>query len=493
VRYHTHMSPLRGMTLVDVIVGTALVLIVFMGIFGLIRASLQLSGLAKLKAAATEIAESQMEYIRSLEYDEVGTMGGIPAGSISQHASTTNAGLVFDVRTYIIYVDDPADGEGAADATGITTDYKLAKVVVSYEAGSIARDVTLISNIAPEGVETTTGGGTLRISVVDATGDPVSGATVHIENPSTSPTVDFSTFSDVSGIVLLPGAPTSTDYRIEVEKTGYSSAATYARDGTNANPTPGYLTVVGGSTTSGTFAIDLLASLILRTFSPIQAFVSTDLMNSSSGFASFTNAHVTGSTLTLTGAPGTYPSSGSARATATTPNYLASWVNASSTTSLPAGTAARMSVADGTGTLLSDAVLLGNSAGFTGTIDLSSVSTSTYPSLALVATLTSSDPNVAPQILDWSLGYTAGPIPLPNVPFGLTGAKTIGSTSGGAAIYKTQIASTTGSLATYTSDLEWDLYMLSLTGYDIVLESIESPYELLPGTDVDVSLILTPH
>ncbi len=487
------MRSFKGMSLIDVVVGTALVLIVFSGIFGLLKASLEVSGLAKLKAAATAIAGSQMEYIRSLAYEEVGTVGGIPAGLIPQNATTTNAGIEYEVRTYIVYVDDPADGVGGADTTGITTDYKLAKVVVTYEAGEQEREIVVLSNIAPKGIETTTGGGTLRISVVDALGTPVSGATVEIQNPSTAPSINFSTFSDVTGTVFLPGAPTSTDYRIHVSKTGYSSAETYARDATNANPTPGYLTVVGGSTTSGTFAIDALASLILRTFSPIAPFIETNPMDSADGFSLLSNAAVSGGALLLSGSPGSYAAAGSATQDAFAPEYLAQWTNASASLVAPLGTEARFSIADGAGVLLSEGVLPGNALGFTGTIDLTGIATTTYPALSLVASLSSSDPNMTPQVLSWEFGYDAGPIPLPDIDVELTGAKTIGSTAGGASLYKTEIASTTGASALYQDMLEWDLYTLAIPGFDIVSESLESPYELLPSASVDVSLVITPQ
>jgi hypothetical protein len=494
VRYHLPMRSfsMRGMTMIDVLVGAGLVLVVFVGLFGLLRASLQVSGLAKLKAAATEVATSQLEYIRSLEYEDIGTVGGIPAGLIEQNATTTNAGMEFSVRTYIVYVDDPADGVGGADTTGITTDYKLAKVTVTYEAGNIPRDVVVMSNIAPKGIETTTGGGTIRVSVVDAVGAPVSGASVHIENPSASPAIDFTTFSDVTGTVLLPGAPTSTDYRIEVTKSGYSTATTYARNATNANPTPGYLTVVGGSTTSGTFAIDRLATLTIRTFSPIAAFVYFDSMATDDGFSSLTNTNVVGSALTLTGAPGSYQSQGSAVSDPIAPEYLASWTSASSSMATPPSTSVRIAVGNEDGVLLPDAVVPGNSTGFTGTIDLSSVSTTTYPSLTLVATLESSDPNVAPQILDFEVGYDAGPLPLPNVAFDLTGAKTIGSMSDGTPLYKTEVASTTGASGAYVGELEWDSYEVDFTGYTVLSADPLLPYDLTPGSTIEGSVILTP-
>lgn len=486
------MSSLRGLTLVDVVVGTALVLVVFVGLFGILRASLQVAGLAKLKAAATELASSQIEYIRSLEYDDVGTDGGIPAGAIPQTATTTSAGLSYEVRTYIAYVDDDADGIGGADATGITADYKVAKVTVTYEVNGISREITLVTNVAPQGIETTTGGGTLQINVVDAVGGPVSGATVRIQNASTSPAIDLSTFSDAYGQVLLPGAPTSTEYRIDVSKTGYSSAQTYERDATNANPTPGYLTVVEGSTTSGTFAIDDLATLDLRTYSPIAPAVAYDSFPDASGISSLTNTQVVGGEIVLSGAPGTYSASGSATGDAVAPSYLASWESASSTFSLPLGTNATISVADSGGTLLPDGIVPGNSSGFTSTIDLSGVSTTTYPSLSLVVNLSSSDPNVTAAVLDWELGYDEGPLPLPNIDITLTGAKTIGSDSGGTPIYKTSVASTTGAAARFLSDLEWDSYSLSVPGYDIVLADPAAPYDLLPGTTVPALLILTP-
>lgn len=479
------------MSLVDVIVGVALVVIVFAGIFGLLRAELQTQGLAKLQAAATTIANSQMEYIRSLDYSAVGTDGGIPAGNIAQATTTTDGGLSYTVRTYIEYADDPADGTGAADSNGITTDYKHIKVTVSYSANGSTHAVTLVSNVVPPSIETTTGGGTLLVNVVDAVGTAVSGATVRIVNASTSPDIDFTTFSDTHGSVNLPGAPTSTQFQVFVGKTGYSSAQTYPRVGTNVNPTPGYFTVVANTTTSSTFAIDRLATLVLRTFSPIKGVLFSDLFNDATKLSTLSGTQVVAGALTLAGAPGSYPSSGSALSTTTAPAYLVRWSSASSTISAAPPTSATVSVTDSTGTLIPDAVLPGNSAGFTGAINLSTLSTTTYPALRLKANLASSDPNATPSIADWRLGYDAGPTPLPNVALTLTGAKTIGSTSGGASIYKTIVATTTDATGVRTLSLEWDLYQLALTGYTIATATPDDPpIELLPAGSVDESLIL---
>lgn len=482
----------RGTTLIDVLVGSALILVIFLGLFSIIRASLAVSSLAKLRNTATAIVTTRMEYIRSLQYDAIGTVGGIPAGVVAQYATSTLEGVEYVTRTFIEYADDSADGEGALDENGIITDYKHVKVSTTYTANNGERDVTLVSNFSPPGIETTTGGGTLRVEVVNSQGAPVSGASVHFVNTSISPSVDLTTFSNANGIVYLPGAGTSTQYQVDVSKDGYSSAMTYARDATNVNPTPGFLTVVENQTTVGTFAIDVLATLTLRTFSPIAPLRTRDLFDDALSIISSSNTTISGGALSLSGAPGSYPSSGDAVSSPIEPELLSSWTNASSTMNAPVGTTVLLFIEDGSGSLLPDAVLPGNSTGFSGEVSLSGVSTTTYPRLAIRGVLTSSDPNQTPSIYDWALGYESGPTPLPAVSMTLSGAKTIGSMTDGTPLYKTEIATSTNSEGVLILPLEWDLYDLNISGHTIISETTESPYELQPGTTLDVSLILTP-
>jgi hypothetical protein len=483
--------PLKGMSLVDVLVGTALILVVFLALFGLLRASVLVSALTKSKAIATTIAESQMEYIRGMSYSKVGTVGGIPAGTVPQYATTTENGLTFVTRTFIDYADDPADGLGASDTNGIITDYKRVKVSVTYLAGGTKRTVDIISNYTPPDLETTTGGGTLKIIVVNAAGAPVPGAAVNLVNSSTSPTVNVSTFSDATGLVYLPGAATSSQYQVYVTKNGYSSAQTYLRDSVNQNPTPGYLTIVAGVTTASTFAIDTLTSLAISTFSPIATTTFADSFPNISQLALLTNTVVSGGTLVLAGGPSNYVASGSALSNTITPSYLRSWVEASSTQAIPGGTSLVMQITDASGVVLPDSVLPGNSTGFTTPVNLTSVSTTTYPSLALRAKLTTTASSTSPTLNDWGLSYMRGPVPIPNVPFTLTGSKTIGSTGSSVPIYKTIVATTTGSTASNALTLEWDSYGLDLTGYDTVDVCNAPPYVQSPGASNSSSLYLT--
>jgi hypothetical protein len=479
------------MSLVDVIVGSALILIVFLALLGLLRTSLLISSSAKAKAGATAVATTQMEYIRSLPYDSVGTIGGIPAGPIAQYATTTMNGIPYVVRTLVEYVDDPKDGSGSGDSNSITTDYKRVRLATSYIFRGEEREVAIISNVSPVSMETTTNGGTLRVSVVDAVGVAVPGASVRVRNTTAVPSIDVTTFSDLSGAIALPGAPTSTAYQITVSKDGYSTAVTYARDATNQNPTPGYLTVAKNQTTTGTFSIDVLSTLLMRTFSPVRTASTTDTFASSANVFDAMNTQVTGGSLTLAGSPGTYAASGSARSTTTAPLYLKSWTQATASKTVPAGTSLSLSIVDAAGMLLPDSALPGNSSGFSSfPVDLAGVSTTTYPGLAMKVQLSTATASSTPELLDWKLSFQEGPVPLPNVAFTLTGAKKQGTTGAGLPIYKTIVSTTTDALGTRSLTLEWDVYSLLVTGLAIVSSSSTPPYTLSPGASMTSDLIL---
>ena len=488
---HSFQSP-RGMTLIDVVVGTALVVIVFSGIFAALNASISLSSYVKNEAAADSIANNEMEYIRSLSYDQVGTIGGIPSGVVPQTSTTTQDSTMFTVHTFIDYYDDSADGTGVNDTNTITTDYKRVDITVTYTTKSGTKTAELASIFAPPGIETTTGGGTLQVLVVTSTGSPLVGAVVHIVNSAVSPAVDLTAFSDRYGSVTLPGALASSQYQVTVSNySGYSVAQTYARNSNNQNPTPGYMTVAANQTTTGTFAIDALANLTIGTFSPIATSTFSDAFVDTTKLASHTNTAIRAGGLALTNGSSGYVLSGTAIASTTAPAYLASWGALNATLVTPSGTDASVQVLDQSGNPIPEVVLPGNAAGFrTFPVSLAGVSTTTYPALELSVNLSTTNPAVTPMISAWSLSSRVGPIPIPNVTFGLVGAKTIGSTGTGAPIYKTTVTATTSSTGTDTLPLEWDSYSLTVPSYDVVDACGAPPFALAPATNVSESLIL---
>ncbi|PIW89852.1 MAG: hypothetical protein COZ92_02390, partial [Candidatus Nealsonbacteria bacterium CG_4_8_14_3_um_filter_40_11] len=62
----------KGFTFIDVMVGTALVLIVFLGIFGAYQLALKVVSQSKARITATALSNQKIEMVRNLAYDDVG-------------------------------------------------------------------------------------------------------------------------------------------------------------------------------------------------------------------------------------------------------------------------------------------------------------------------------------------------------------------------------------------------------------------------------------
>ena len=486
------------MTLIDVIVGTAIMLVIFLAIFGAFRISVELVYSTKAKTGAVSIMTEHLEYIRGLPYASVGTVGGIPAGGIPQSEEESLNGVTYTVHTLIQYTDAPEDGLDTNDENGITADYKTVKVEVVWSVKGSLRSTFAVTDIAPKGEESLNGGGTLHINVFDQAASPVVGATVRIVNSGTDPTIDVSAETNTSGIVSFPGAPEATGYEIYVSKSGYSSAQTYGVTSENPNPSPIHVSVVEAQTTTASFAIDRDASLHFTTYAPAGPGSFFDTFTGSSGLSSLNQTAVVGGALVLDEDPDTgYPASGNAFSDPVSPSYLVNWDEITFSTSTPAGTAlvVRLYYDDnGTYTLVPDTDLPGNSAGLTESpIDISSLDTGDYTTLQLGAFLTSEDTAVTPRLLDWELSYVAGPTPLPGVALDIHGAKTIGTNAEGEPVYKYDALFTTNSTAEWTIDpAEWDDYTISLndtTAYNVV-ERCPNVVAPDPGQDLDVSIIV---
>jgi type II secretory pathway pseudopilin PulG len=256
----------RGFTIIEAVVGVAILLIVAGSLFNISNLVIENIGQTRVRHTARLLANEKIEEARNLSYDDLGTQGGIPAGPIPQEQTVSLGGAEFTVKTAIVYVDDPFDGVVPEDT--LSTDYKRVRIQVSWGGGfsSGKRPVVLVSDIAPKGVETSEGGGTLSILVFNAQGEPVSGAQVNITNTQVVPNINLDSSTDSFGRVLLPGSPISiAGYRIIVTKSGYSTDRTYGEEEV-ANPTKPHQTVLEGEVTEVSFAIDKVSTLAVASY-----------------------------------------------------------------------------------------------------------------------------------------------------------------------------------------------------------------------------------
>lgn len=483
--------------MLDAVVGTALMLIVFVGIVGAFRLTVMAVSNNKARAGAIALANERLEFTRSLPYAAVGTTGGIPAGDIAQEESIQLNDVDYTRRTFISYEDDPADGSGGADTNAIITDYKSVKVTVSWVVRDGTHTITLISRLSPPGVETSVPGGALAFNIVDSTLAPVSNAQIRVANSGVSPAVDLTTFTDPDGTALILGVPSGSGYRVMVTKSGYSIAQTYGSSATNTNPMPAHLGVALNQTTAATFAIDVLSTKIIETYTPVSTGTTTEDFDDSSGIDSMSGVTRTGGAMQLSVGENGFESSGTFLTTTISTTSLAAWRSLTWEEDVPAGTSVVFRVYDSSGTnLIPDSQLAGNSSGLASPVSLLGISTSTYPSLVIGATLATSDASSTPSIDSYSISADTGPRLIPDIGIMMTGAKTIGTTVGGAQVYKYQNSSiTSGSSGSVMLEgIEWDSYTVGLADSEYAIQSAcnPQPESLAPNSTQTTRIFVVP-
>lgn len=254
-----------GFSMVETLIAIGVFGIFFAAVALILQQVLQNVGESRVRTTALALAQSKMEIIRNLPYQQVGTAGGIPQGPINQTETVDINSLPFTVKTSVIYVDDPFDGLTPLDL--INTDYKRARVEITWAGIYPSRyPVTLVTNIAPKGVETLTSGGTLKIQVFNSAALPVSNADVRIDNASAVPEIHIQTLTDSNGLVILPGSPQCIScYQIVVNKTSFSTDKTYSTAEVT-NPLQPFASVFDGEITEISFAIDTVSSLTINAY-----------------------------------------------------------------------------------------------------------------------------------------------------------------------------------------------------------------------------------
>ena len=72
----------RGFTFIDILVGSALALIIFVGVYGAYQLGLKVISQSKSQITAVAIASGELEQIKNLAYNVVGIIGGFPDGTL---------------------------------------------------------------------------------------------------------------------------------------------------------------------------------------------------------------------------------------------------------------------------------------------------------------------------------------------------------------------------------------------------------------------------
>jgi len=137
----------------EMVVSIGILTLILVGFLSLLQVGMKLATENKGRTGALSLATEKIEYMHSLQYGDVGIVGGNPAGVVPASEQITLNGIIYTRTVSVAYVDDPKDGLGALDSNGITHDYKRAKVQVFWSGQSGVSNVYIDSDFSPVGIE----------------------------------------------------------------------------------------------------------------------------------------------------------------------------------------------------------------------------------------------------------------------------------------------------------------------------------------------------
>ncbi len=256
------MQKRRGFTLVEVLVGTAVFLVVALSAYSAYVALIRLANSSQANILGVQLADEQFEAIRNMPFTNIGLTDGIPLGVLPQNQTVSRGGFTFNVTLVIRNVD--------LATSSLQASSKLIEVDVTCPlCKSNFNPIYMTGQVSPANLQSAAAGGALVVQVFDAAGQPVKEATVVIQSTATS-TVTDTDITNNSGILQVIGVPPGVNvYRITVSKPGYSTARTYPPGGSgNPTPTSPDATIVQGQITQVSLAIDRVSTL---SFSSVNA------------------------------------------------------------------------------------------------------------------------------------------------------------------------------------------------------------------------------
>ena len=210
----------EGFTLVEVLVATVVFAILATAFAATLSASLRSFAASKARTRAEQIASSQLEEARRLDYADLGTVGGNPPGVLAGTRTVADGGRQLQVVTRVTYVNDPVP-------SGIETgaDYKSVRVTVTL-VGSPTVLAQMSTLVAPAS-EPSLSKGLIKAQVVDyALNQPVADATVALGSGPDAPLADATDAAGKVGFAALDpttSSGTTSKYTLTVTAAGYET------------------------------------------------------------------------------------------------------------------------------------------------------------------------------------------------------------------------------------------------------------------------------
>lgn len=493
---------MRGFTLLETLVGIILFIIVFGGILACFFIGFRILKMGERKITATQIALGEIEKIKNLEYLEVGIAGlgaeDLPraSGVLEKTSIVVLNNVPYQIERDVEFVVDSSDEDEDCQ-----WDYKNVLIKVSFPS-PLKGEVVLSTNISPKNsVEEVQAcslqpGGVLAVQVINALGEFVPSPTIEVFDAQTK---------ELKVSKMAPEGkwnfPLSAgSYKLRVSKSGYSVEETYGIDEVALPEKPNPI-VLEGEITPISFIIDKVSSLVIKTFSTWREDFFSDSFNNEEKISEKENIVVSEGRVHLATDSEGYLPSGYLFSIDISPANLLEWGNFSFSAEKPPATNIKYQVFFASGTewlLIPENVLPGNASGFeSGPVSLAHLSTTTYSSIKIKATLETNSSQETPLLDSWQVSWkTSLPLSLSNVDFQIRGEKIIGRDVQEVLIYKFSTTTQTNiNGEKELAGLEWDRYYLTNFQKDNIPFNLieiepEHPINLLPDENLVVSVYL---
>jgi len=498
----------KGFTLMEVLISVFLTSIVFLGIFGGFQLAIKVISQTKIKTQALYVASQRIEQIRGFKFQDIET---------GQKNIVLN-NITYDVQTIVEIYDDCFDGtvEGfncqgnPVEADSAPDDYKRIKVLVSW--GELwGGEISLSTIVASKSIETGEGKGALKLTISSMFGElieiscqdqlsPCPETAIQIINENLGIDQCYGTSINIPGIriLTLDASIVSDDYKIIVQKQGYSRTETFKsgdvyNSQTIITPFRKNPTLNEGALYPLTLTIDELGDLNIRILAPGNGDRFFDGFFDDSKIEEIEDLKLLEKSIVLaTSSPLIYKQNGYLLSTTKSPSYITQWDRFSFSDFEEFETDIKYQIYYATSSqwfLVPNIDLSGNSSGFdTSPVDLSSLSESEYPKLRIKGNFSTSDLTKSPVLYEWQISYkTSQDTSISSVNFDIRGEEIVGTDLEENPIYKyaeSYITNTDGQkqLPAIDSD-NYYLSKFSSIGQalDLNAELTEMPIIVTPG------------
>ena len=301
----------KGFTIIEILVSSVVIGIMSISLLSAFVALNSTAIFSRQKIIGTQLATNRLEYLKSLPYDSLAVVGGaIPNPSPLPNTETiTLDNVAYEIKTSINYIDDAFDGCGnyatpalkaaicrnlpePATATPDLNpaDYKIANIKVFVLGKKVSE---LDTNIAARIAETNSTTGGLSVTVIDSSGNPVSGALVNVANTVLVPSINVNDSTDSNGIAIFYGLTpdSNANYKITASKSGYSNLFTIKSTG-GLSPNFANQNIITQQSSSVTMTIDPMGqySFIGETYNTSGAALSSVKVYAKGGQKRYSNS-----------------------------------------------------------------------------------------------------------------------------------------------------------------------------------------------------------